>query len=160
MSSMVNLFELALNNKETDNFFRGEGVYFVPSPDYEGHVHGANISGHAHTFLKASSDNGKKFDDSFINFIKDLSLTEADLSNFLANFSSYVAQKSSHKLPGSNLFLEMDSLESTLVKNYLLKFKSAGALNEYKDKLNTHASFACRKGNEILKKILEELEME
>ncbi|WP_444929947.1 hypothetical protein ACJJIF_19540 [Microbulbifer sp. SSSA002] len=152
---MVNLFEVALNNKETNCFFRGRGVYFVPSPDYEGHLHGANISGHVNTFLKASPENGKKFDDAFIDFIKGLSPTESDLFHFLANFSSYVAQKNANKLPGSNLFLELDSLESTLVKDYLLGVKKAGDLSQYKDKLNTHADFAYRKGNKILKKILE-----
>ncbi len=46
-----NLFKNALIKNETEEFFRRASNYFVRSWDFEGHVHGANISGSARVIL-------------------------------------------------------------------------------------------------------------
>ncbi len=50
-----NIFESALSKNETNFFFMGIGEYRVPSPDYEGHIYGANIGGPARTYSEESN---------------------------------------------------------------------------------------------------------
>lgn len=152
---MGNLFESAIEDNETNMFFRGEGRYFVPSPDYEGHVHGAHMGGHARTYADRSESNSTTFDKAFLEFLKSLSVTEEDLDHLLANLSAYYSQRSRGGFSFCRLFDDPTSIESILLKDYLVKVGRSSFSSSAEDQIARHAAFLRKKGYSLLSNIIE-----
>lgn len=146
----TNLFETAVNKKEITDFFRGNGKYLIPSPDYEGHVHGALIGGCARTYAELSPSNMKIFNDAFIEFLKSLEVSKEDLNHLLANLSSYFSQKSRDGFVDSHLFENESDLSSGILKEYLKNIYQAPFIDEVKDQIGRHVKFTKKKGFSLL----------
>jgi|GEM_PF-1811533 len=155
---VTNLFEVSIGKNESNSFFRGEKNYFVKTPDFEQHNHGANLGGHVESFLRMSNTNAKIFDRVFIDFIGSLEITKNDLTHFMANLSAFFALKSRGRLVGSMLFKSSKSIESRLVKSYLIEISKSDFYQSEKDRLYLHANFISRNGNDILLKTLREID--
>lgn len=155
---MNNLFAAALKTNETNSFFRGEKNYFVRTPDFGQHNHGANLGGHVESFLRASNDNAEVFDVAFIKFLESLEVTKEDLTHFMANLSAFFALKNRDRLEGSTLFRSPDSNESKLVKSYLTHISNTDIYLTEKDRLYIHANFISKNGNDILLNSLKEID--
>jgi len=153
----TNAFEEAINSNELNAFFRGEGKYHIPSRDYNGHMHGAQMGGAARSYAEQSSSHTNDFDKGFLNFIESLDVSCEDLNHLLANMSSYFGQKSRNGFPDSILFDNASSLGSLLVIDYLKKIDQASFANEVKDQVLRHAKFINNKGSSLLNDILIEL---
>lgn len=145
-----NLFQIALRNKEIGDFFRGNGRYKVQSQDYEGHVHGANMGGAANVFCDLSLENSKIFDRAFEDFIKSLDVSKEDFSHFLANISSYAAQKSRGSFLNSRLFESNKTIASKLVREYIKKIDSSPFGKDVAAQFNRHLKFTTSKGLNLL----------
>lgn len=155
----LNLFESAIVDNEENEFFRGHGKYLVPSQDYDGHLHGAHMGGHARTYAELSTDHSKRFDEAFLNFMKSLEVNEEDLTHLLANMSSYFGQKSRGGFPESSIFNDKTSLGSRILRDYMVKIYRAKFLKEAQDKILRHAEFIRKKGSTILMETIEDLQM-
>lgn len=154
-----NLFEAAILSNETSDFFRGYGKYNIPSPDYEGHVHGAQMGGAARTYAEKSEECSENFDRAFIDFLNSLSISKEDLNHLLANLSSYFAQKSRGGFPHSKLFEASSSSGSVFVKEYLKKIVQAPFFLDVKASLGKHAAFINKKGFSLLVDIVNDLDV-
>ena len=154
-----NILESAILSNETNDFFRGYGKYNIPSPDYEGHVHGAQMGGAARTYAEKSEVCSENFDRAFMEFLNSLSISKEDLNHFLANLSSYFAQKSRGGFPYSKLFETSSSSGSVFVKEYLNKIVKAPFFQDVKVSLVKHAAFINNKGFDLLIDIVNELEI-
>lgn len=152
-----NLFKSAVEKRETNDFFRGERDYFVPSPDYEGHVHGAMMSGHARNFADESVENARIFDELFIEFIQSLNVNREDLNHLLANLSSYFANRSRDGFAESNLFESNGSPGYIELYNYLGKVINSEFCKEAKDQIEKHSKFIEKKGSNVLANIYAEI---
>ncbi|MBB1338898.1 hypothetical protein [Pseudoalteromonas sp. SR44-2] len=155
---MTNLFEASIEKNETNSFFRGEKNYFVRTPDFDQHNHGANLGGHVESFLRASNDNAEVFDEAFIKFLESLEVTKEDLTHFMANLSAFFALKNRDRLEGSTLFRSLNSTESKLVKSYLTQISNTDIYLTEKDRLYIHANFISKNGNDILLNTLKEID--
>lgn len=155
---MTNLFEASIKKNETNSFFRGEKNYFVRTPDFDQHNHGANLGGHVESLLRASNDNAEVFDEAFIKFLESLEVTKEDLTHFMANLSAFFALKNRDRLEGSTLFRSPDSNESKLVKSYLTHISNTDIYLTEKDRLYIHANFISKNGNDILLNSLKEID--
>lgn len=155
---MTNLFEASINKNETNSFFRGEKSYFVRTPDFDQHNHGANIGGHVESFLRVANDNSEVFDKAFIKFLESIELTKEDLTHFMANLSAFFALKNRDRLERSMLFSSPDSNESKLVKSYLTQISNTDIYLTEKDRLYIHANFISKNGNDILLNTLKEID--
>lgn len=156
---MKNLFETAVYQNETSSFFRGEGKYFVPSPDYEGHSHGAHMGGYARTYADSSLVCSREFDQAFLAFIESLKVCKEDLNHLLANLSAYFAQKSRGGFANSNIFSNKASKGSTLLKDYMAEISKSQFSKEVRDQILRHVKFTGKKGNALLMEIVEDLLM-
>ena len=156
--SQVNLFKKAIDTGEVADFFRGTGEYFVPSPDYEGHVHGANLGGHVESFVEQTRTGAQDFYDAFIEFLKGLDVSKEDMNHLLANLSAYFALKSKNRLVGTDFLNDIDSTEASLIKNYLLLLKEHSILDEEIEKIHRHARYMESNGNRIFTEILNDVE--
>ncbi len=155
---MTNLFEASIKKNETNSFFRGVKNYFVRTPDFDQHNHGANLGGHVESFLRASNDNAEVFDEAFIKFLESLEVTKEDLTHFMANLSAFFALKNRGRLEGSTLFRSLNSTESKLVKSYLTHISNTDIYLTEKDRLYIHANFISKNGNDILLNTLKEID--
>ena len=155
---MNNLFAAALKKNETESFFRGEKNYFVRTPDFDQHNHGANLGGHVESFLRASNDNAEVFDKAFIKFLESLELNKEDLTHFVANLSAFFALKNRDRLERSTLFKSPQSAESELVKNYLAQISNSEIYLSEKDRIYIHANFISKNGNDLLLNVLKEID--
>ncbi len=151
----INLFECALSSNEVNYFFRGEGRYHVASLDYDGHVHGAHMGGHARIYADLNSSNCISFDAAFLSFLQSLSPSIEDLNHALANVSSYCAHKNAGGFSQSKLFVSMTSLGALSLREFILRINQMPFAEEVSDQINRHAEFMRRKGSDILINILE-----
>ncbi len=145
-----NLFEAAIEKDEIDDFFKGKNKYFVPSQDYEGHVHGAHMGGCARVYAEKSKANTEAFDKALLQFLNSLEVSREDLNDLLANLSSFFAQKNRGGFNQSRLFESKESMESSMLYDYLNKIYQSSFSEEVKDQINRHAKFANKKGNSLL----------
>ncbi len=152
-----NLFEFAIDLNETNQFFHGEGRYHVPSSDYEGHVHGANMGGHARTHADLNSSNCKRFEAEFLFFLRELSPSKEDLSHALANISSYLSQKSAGGFAQSKLFETKTSPGALILRDFIKRINQMPFATEVANQINRHAEFARKKGNDTLIGILDDI---
>ena len=148
-----NLFEVALEKGEVNSFFRGEDNYFIPSPGYEGHVHGAHMGGCVRVFVEKDTLNAERFDEAFIEFLKGLELNKSDLNHLLANLSAFFSQKSRNGFSKSRLFNSEKTLEYKILFDYIKSIYQSDIYNDSKEQLARHASFIERKGYPILNNI-------
>lgn len=153
----INLLEFAIKNNQVGDFFRGKGQYFLPSPDYEGHVHGANMGGFARVFAEQSNLNSTIFDDAFLFFLKDLAVSKEDVGNLLSNLSSYFSQKSRGAFSESIIFLNSSSQGSLILQKYFSKINHSSFVAEVKDQIVRHAKFIRNKGSSLLIDIVDDL---
>lgn len=153
----INLFELAINSNEVNAFFRGEGKYLIPSPDYDGHVHGAHMGGAARSYAEQSSSNSKDFDKAFLSFIESLNVSSEYLNHLLANMSSYFGQKSRNGFSDSVLFDTTLSPGSLLVSAYLKHVDQSSFADDVKGHVLRHTKFINNKGSSLLNDIVNEL---
>lgn len=152
-----NFLEYAIHSDEVGDYFRGNGKYFVPSQDYDGHVHGAHMGGDARVFAEASLSNSIAFDESFLTFLNTLLVSKEDVSHLLANLSSYFAQKSRGGFSNSKLFENLSSPGSVLLKEYISKVKESAIIFEVKEQILRHAQFIKLKGSGLLENIVGEI---
>lgn len=152
-----NLFELAIAADEVNAFFRGEGKYFVPSPNYEGHVHGAHMGGFARTYAEKSDVHSDRFDQAFLVFMQSLDINKKDLNHLLANLSAYFSQKSRGGFLTSVIFSDMSSAGSRLLGSYIAEIYKSPFSREVQDQIMRHAKFISSKGNSVLSEIVENL---
>ena len=152
-----NLLVYAIENNEEDDFFRGRGRYHVPSPDYEGHVHGAHMGGYARSFAEESVENSIAFDEAFFSFVKSLTVSEEDVEHLLSNLSSYFSQKSRGGFSDSKIFEIPSTPGSILIKKYLEKISSSPVIEKVKSKIHVHAQFISGKGYSLLADIIKNL---
>jgi hypothetical protein len=141
-----NLFQIAINNNEIAEFFRGQGKYFVASRDYDGHVHGAHMGGCVRVYVEESPENSESFDNAFLLFLGSLDVSKEDLNHLLANLSSYCAQRSRNGFPDSHLFDDREKQAWIDLNCYLYKIYNSPFQNEVKDKIMRHANFINKKG--------------
>ncbi|ABC30496.1 hypothetical protein HCH_03764 [Hahella chejuensis KCTC 2396] len=158
MVSNPNTFEYAPNHNEIDDFFRGKDRYFVRSPDYFGHVHGANISGQVCRFVAESEESGEKFEEAFLAYMAGLDMTGEELSHLLANLSSYFAEKNRGRMAGVNLFSSHDSPAALLLRRYLALLHHAGLYDAVKPELEIHASYIEKLGSDVVFACMREVE--
>jgi len=155
---MTNLFGISIKSNETNSFFRGEKNYFVSTPDFDRHNHGANLGGHVQSFLKESNDNAEVFDKAFIKFLESLEVNKKDLTHLLANLSAFFALKNRGRLERSTLFRSSSSTESRFVYSYLTEVSNCKLYHVEKDRMYTHANFISKNGNDNLLNTLKEID--
>ena len=155
-----NLFESAINKNETNDFFRGNGKYFVPSPDYDGHVHGANIGGYARVFAENNKKSMMEFEHAFILFLQSLEVSKEDLAHLLANLSAFFAQRSRNGFSASCLFKKKEAIEYQVLLSYIKKIRCSSFFEDIKDQLQRHANFIEKKGECVLSDIIQIVENE
>lgn len=155
---MNNLFTAALKTNETNSFFRGEKNYFVRTPDFDQHNHGANLGGHVESFLRSGNGNAEVFDKAFLKFLESLEVNKEDLTHFMANLSAFFALKNRGRLEGSTLFRSLNSNESKLVKSYLTQISNSEIYFSEKDRIYIHANFISKNGNDLLLNVLKEID--
>ena len=137
----TNLFKSAIASNQVNEFFRGDGSYHVASPDYEGHVYGANMGGHARTYADFNLSNCKQFDVEFLKFLGSFLPSKEDLNHLLANISAYFSQKIRGGFANSKLFESDSSPGSIAVKEFLLKVKKTSFAAGVDSQINRHAVF-------------------
>lgn len=150
----INYFEDAIEKSEIPEFFRGENKYFVPSRDYEGHVHGAHMGGCARVYAEHSKTNARAFDAAFLQFLNSLSISKEDFGHLLANLSSFFAQRSRGGFPESDLFNDTESPESYALREYLKDIYESPLRAEIEAQADRHAKFISRKGYNLLENII------
>ncbi|MBB1403884.1 hypothetical protein [Pseudoalteromonas sp. SG45-1] len=155
---MTNLFGISIKSNETNSFFRGEKNYFVRTPGFDQHNHGANLSGHVESFINCGDDNAEIFDEAFINFLGSLEVNQEDLTHFMSNVSAFFALTHRGKLKRSRLFRYYRNSESFLINHYLKKVSNSELYSSEKDRIYKHADFISKNGNVILLNALKEIE--
>lgn len=153
----LNLLEVAIENNEAEDFFRGRGQYHIPSPDYEGHLHGANMGGFARVFAESSEINSTAFDNAFLVFLQSLAVSKEDVGHLLSNLSSYFALKNRGGFPDSRIFENSTSQGSVMVLKYLEEVNESALIKDVKDQVLRHAKFISGKGNNLLDGIAKKL---
>tara|TARA_R110000796_G_scaffold200583_1_gene316591 strand:+ start:775 stop:1260 length:486 start_codon:yes stop_codon:yes gene_type:complete len=158
-----NNFQKAIESGSVHDFFRGKGSYFIPSPDYDGHVHGAQMGGAARVYAEESREHSKEFDKFFLEFLEflefldSLEVSEDDLNHLLANLSSYCAQKSRGGFTYSFLFENQNGPEWNSVNRYLNEVSKSSFFGNVKSQIARHANFINKKGYKFLSYIFETL---
>jgi hypothetical protein len=152
-----NLFKMAIESNSAPAFFRGQSQYFVPSPDYEGHVHGAQMGGAARVYAEESSYHSKEFDEAFLIFLDSLDVSREDLNHLLANLSSYFAQKSRGGFPDSHLFETHDNPEWNILNEFIQKVFDSSFFEDVEAQIKRHAIFIDKKGYNFLLDIVLKL---
>jgi len=155
--STENLFEIAIEKNESNEFFCGKGEYFVRSPDYDGHVHGAHMGGWVESFLKDDIKNSQVFSTVFVSFIENLDITKEDLNHLLANLSAYFALKNTGRLVNADLFSDNNSNEIVPLEKYLKAIFNSPVFDEEKDRLYRHANYMKSNGNDVFLRIIESM---
>ncbi|MBB1316797.1 hypothetical protein H5123_03970 [Shewanella sp. SR43-4] len=152
-----NNFQKAIQSGNVYDFFRGKGSYFISSPDYDGHVHGAQMGGAARVYAEESREHSKEFDKFFLEFLDSLEVSEDDLNHLLANLSSYCAQKSRGGFTYSFLFENQNGPEWDSVNRYLNEVSKSSFFGNVKSQIARHANFINKKGYKFLSYIFETL---
>lgn len=150
-----NLFSRAVTKKETDDFFRGNGVYFVRDPDWGVHVHGAHLTGWVEKYLNADQNNGKIFDEAFIEFINSAKENSEDIEHVFSTLSSYFDSRKRGLLYKSKLFNDIDSEGTQAIFCYIKRIESSGILDDVKNEILVHANFIMSKGCRFFKDFVE-----
>jgi hypothetical protein len=152
-----NNFQKAIQSGNVYDFFRGKGSYFISSPDYDWHVHGAQMGGAARVYAEESREHSKEFDKFFLEFLDSLEVSEDDLNHLLANLSSYCAQKSRGGFTYSFLFENQNGPEWDSVNRYLNEVSKSSFFENVKSQISRHANFLNKKGYRFLSLIFEVL---
>jgi hypothetical protein len=152
-----NNFQKAIESGSVHDFFRGKGSCFIPSPDYDGHVHGAQMGGAARVYAEESREHSKEFDKFFLEFLDSLEVSEDDLNHLLANLSSYCAQKSRGGFTYSHLFENQNEPEWGCVSRYLNEVSKSYFFENVETQISRHANFIKKKGYKFLSDIFETL---
>ncbi|MCQ3831123.1 hypothetical protein HXX02_16940 [Microbulbifer elongatus] len=114
-----NLFKLAVERKETDEFFRGVGNYYSHNPMDGGHCYGVRLSGDVNKFVASDPRGAQVFSQCFKAFVDSLSADYGDLTHLLANVSEIQHFRKKGLLLGVDFDQDIDSDVILSIVNYL-----------------------------------------
>ncbi|MBV1809869.1 hypothetical protein [Pseudomonas viridiflava] len=85
-------FEIALENSEVPDFFKGIGHYFSPDPDWGEHLHIRNWRDLCE-YLKSYNDANEILANSFIKYLDSLRQSYTDAESLAYNISGYYSMR-------------------------------------------------------------------
>lgn len=119
---MTTTFELALNQHETPEFFKGNGIYFAKGSDWGDHLYISNWQEMCN-ILKNEKPAQNLLTTIFEEYAKSLKETYTDAAGLLSNISSYYILKK--KIPFLSLgnYDLIESLDEKTKKNIGMLFR-------------------------------------
>jgi hypothetical protein len=137
-----NLFEKALQNKEVNEFFNGEGSYFVRNRETGEHSYNTQISGAVVNFIDNDDHRMKIFSNVFKNFISDANPADFEaIQSILSNISAYFIAKNRGLFPESNLLISEDDPAFKEFNGLLNELTARSFTSKEQDILKSYSAF-------------------
>ncbi|WP_281648770.1 hypothetical protein [Parendozoicomonas sp. Alg238-R29] len=120
-----NLFAIAVENGETNSFFRGLGSYFSRNRENGKHAFISHMTGWVANYAKDNIQNSNSFDLAFLKYLESLTLCTDDFYSVQMNLIAYHRLKTRGLLPHSCL-LESDSSPAVLqLEKFLTSYRQS-----------------------------------
>lgn len=143
-----NLFKIAVELSETNEFFKGEGRYFVRDPNWGEHVYAAHYGSWVDTYINQSDKECEIFSNSFCQFLDNLNVNSTDLDHFFGNLNAVAFWMEEGKLQNVDIF-NVDSNCNKSIQAYLLKLKGSNLELEKKDLIGRYIDGIKGKGFDL-----------
>ncbi len=151
---MKNLFEQALERGETDDFFKGNGLYFGLNRETGEHCYGTHLSGWVVSYINEDSKKMLVFYNAFKKYIASCDPgNEKDFRSVLENVFSYITLQERNIFFKTTMFVSSEDAIFVEVENYLKKAKEEGLSEEFKNEIQFHSDYYKKEGYSELSKI-------
>lgn len=108
---MKTKYQIALENGELPEFFKGSGQYFSRDPDWGVHLYINNWQGLC-GFLQSKSDPNKTLETSFTEYLHSLKNEYSDAESLIFNISSYYSMRKDYAFMSNNNYDLIEQLNN------------------------------------------------